>query len=153
MSNTYHQICYHIIFTTKNRQSYFSKDIRNEIFNLIGAVIKEEGANSIIVGGHSEHVHLLVSIKPKYAISDFVAKIKSKTNHRLKERNLVSKDFEWQLGYGAFSFAKKDQESLVEYIKNQESHHQNVDFKEEFIAILKELNIDFDERYVVDELK
>jgi REP element-mobilizing transposase RayT len=150
MANTYSQTHYHVVFSVKNRENIFQNHHLNEIFNLIGIVIFEEDAKPLIVGGYLDHIHLLISIKPKYAVSNIVSKIKSKSNKRLKEKRLVDKNFEWQIGYSVFSVSRQDMELIRSYIKNQESHHKKIGFKEEYISLLREANIQFEECYLFD---
>jgi len=150
MANTYFSTIYHLVFCPKYRQDVFHESIRDSIFNVIGAIIKEEDAVPLIVGGYTDHIHILASIKPKYSVSEFVMKIKAKSNIRLKKYKLVKESFEWQIGYGAFTVSKRNMDTVYNYIKNQDIHHQNKSFKKEYVSILKEEEIDFDERFLFE---
>lgn len=150
MANTYTQTHYHVVFSVKNRESKLQYSNLNHIFDLIGIVISEEDTIPLIVGGYTDHIHLLISVKPKYAVSDIISKIKTKTNKRLKEKQLVDGRFEWQIGYSVFGVSRHDLEGVKSYIENQESHHHKISFKEEYVSLLKEAKIHFDEKYLFD---
>ena len=150
MANTYSQIYYHIVFSVKNRENKFQLKNLESIFNVIGVVIADEGVVPIIVGGYTDHIHALVVAKPKYILSNIIANIKSRSNKWLKEKRLVDDQFEWQVGYSVFSVSRMSLESVKKYIENQESHHQKIGFKEEYIDLLKEADIEFDEKYLFD---
>jgi hypothetical protein len=81
-----------------------------------------------------------------YAIRD----IKSFSSRYINENRLVKGHFEWQTGYGAFSYGQSQIERLKAYIGNRYTHHKKVSFKEEYIALLKVFQIDYDERYLFD---
>lgn len=152
MGNTYYKAYYHIVFCIKHKRDFFHQSIRDEVFGIIAGIIKSEDAVPIIVGGHVDHVHLLVSINPKYSISVIVSKIKTRSNRVLKIRKLVSLDFEWQNGFGLFTVSTNNFEIVKRYIKNQDEHHRNKGFGDEFISILKELEIEYDDKYLFDFL-
>lgn len=91
-----------------------------------------------------DHAHLLIRIPPTIALSDAVLEIKARSSR------WMGKTFEWQRGYGAFSVSHSNIQSVVRYIRNQETHHRKMSFAEEFTALLQKHGIDFDPRYVFD---
>ena len=98
-----------------------------------------------------DHVHLLAKLSPTIAISDVLRKIKSNSSNKINERPALTRKFEWQSGYAAFSVSESQMHSVADYISNQAEHHRKRSFEEEFLAILKKHNIEFDMRYVFDQ--
>lgn len=95
-----------------------------------------------------DHIHLLIGLRPTQSISELMQDIKGNSSKWINERKLVSGKFSWQEGYGAFSYSKSELSNIIHYIDNQESHHKKKSFMEEYIELLEEFEIDYDERYV-----
>ncbi len=152
MGDTYTKIIYHVVFSVKYRRSCFPLEIREKVFSLLAHVINEEGVVPLCVGGHVDHIHLLVSIKPTQKISDIISKIKTRSSKLLKLKGLVKWDFEWQNGYGLFTVSSYDYEGLKRYIENQEEHHKKKGFKKEFVKMLNDMDIEYEEKYLFDFL-
>jgi putative transposase len=140
----------HITFSTKNRSPLITNSIKEELFNYLGGTCNELGSQSIIVGGTSDHVHLLVNLSRKMALMTLIEKLKTHSSKWVKTKGSDFHNFYWQHGYGTFSVNPKDVRIVKEYIQNQESHHKKITFKDEYRSFLKEYNIDFDERFVWD---
>ncbi len=150
MANTYTRIYYHVVFSVKHRSCKFSLDQLDSVFEIMRLVFVNEDNLPIIVGGYTDHLHALISVKPKYALSDIISKVKSKSNKWLKDKKIVEDIFEWQVGYGAFTISHNDLDSVCQYIRNQKSHHETTDFKEEYRKMLRDSEIEFDEKYLFD---
>ena len=140
------QVIIHIIFSTKNRQKFLSKEIQKEVHAYLATIIRNMGAEAFRVGGTADHIHITCSLPRTISQSDFLKKIKHDSSHWLKTDKL--KDFSWQRGYGVFSVSKSQLENLLSYIDNQEKHHEKVSFKEELIMFLQKYNIAYDESYL-----
>ena len=140
----------HWVFSTKDRYPYFPDlQIRKELHGVLAGKAKTVGCNPIIVGGVADHVHLLTTLSRTVTIADSVKEIKRGSNQWVKD-HLNIKNFSWQAGYGAFSVSKSNVDSVTAYIANQEIHHQENDFQNEFRRLLERHGIEFDERYVWD---
>ncbi len=150
MSHSLVKILVHIVFSTKKRDNLIAPDIENELFRYIHGIIENNGSKLIIANGTANHVHLLVSLPKKIDIPDLIGDIKRDSSSWIKKQDVNFRDFYWQKGYGAFSIGQSQVPMVVNYIKNQKEHHQKQDFKDEFRALLKKYEIDFDERYVWD---
>ncbi|MFY7734030.1 MAG: IS200/IS605 family transposase [Bacteroidia bacterium] len=150
MPNTYTQLYVQIVFPVKGRQNLLEKNLRERIFKYMSGIIEECEHKSIIVNGHSDHVHLFVGLNPKFAISDLVRDVKSNSSKFINDNNLVNGKFEWQQGYGAFTYAKSQIEAVYNYIKNQEEQHKKRGFKEEYLDFLEKFEIEYDEKYLFD---
>lgn len=153
MANTYHQIYIQLIFAVKGRQSLLKKEFRQEFFKVMASMIQNFGHKSIIVNGVADHVHCFVGLNPDKTISDLVEKLKTSSNHFLKDKNWVDGSFSWQKGYGAFSYSKSHVERVYQYILNQEAHHQKMTFKDEYMTLLKKFEIEFKNEYLFDFLE
>ena len=101
--------------------------------------------------GMPDHVHVFVGMRPTQSVSELLQDIKGNSSKWINERKLVKGKFEWQEGYGAFSYSKSQVKDVVVYIANQELHHQKKSFREEYIEFLQKFEIDFDEQYIFKE--
>jgi len=103
------------------------------------------------INGVEDHIHILTDLHPTIALSGLVKDIKVASTKMIKEEGLITNFLGWQVGYGAFTYSMSAKNHLIEYIKNQEAHHQKVTFKEEYIGLLKEHNIEYDEKYLFED--
>ena len=141
----------HIIFSTKDRHAFFrDKELREEVFHYIAGVTKNLGCQSILMGGHIDHVHLLVSLSRTITIADYVKEVKRVSNIWLKGKGGMLEKFAWQNGYAAFSVSESNVGAVANYIQRQEEHHSGLGFKQEYLSFLKKHGIEWDERYVWD---
>ena len=95
-----------------------------------------------------DHLHLLVGLRPTQSISDLMQDIKGDSSQWINDHKFVRGKFSWQEGYGAFSYSKSALSNVIHYIDNQEAHHKNKSFMEEYIELLEEFEIEYDQRYV-----
>lgn len=146
MSHTYTNLLSHIVFITKERLPLITNEIKPELFAYIGGLVKELKGKPIIVNRMSDHVHLLVSLPPMVDVSKAMRFVKANSSKWVSQK--FGKPFEWQKGYGAFSVSRSNVDAVVNYIQNQEQHHQKLDFRTEFIALLRKNGIDFDEQFL-----
>ena len=151
MPQTLSKILLHTVFSTKHRQP-FLKDcgVRAEVHDYLGGTCKGMGYNPLIVGGASDHVHLLTVQSRTMAISDWIRDLKRSSSSWFKNKFRPKGDFHWQSGYGVFSVGRSEVETIKGYIRGQEAHHGTITFKEEYRRLLKQHEVEFDERYVWD---
>ena len=140
----------HIVFSTKNRADLITPEIENDLFGYIHGIVENNGAKLIIANGTANHIHLLVSLPRKIDVSELIGDIKRDSSGWIKKQDAKFAQFYWQKGYGAFSIGQSQVETVVNYIKKQKEHHQERDFKDEYRALLKKYEIDYDERFVWD---
>lgn len=152
MANTYSQLTVHVIFAVKYRENILTSKFRPELFKYISGVITNMGAKSLAVGGYTDHVHILAGLPPTLSVADFVKTIKANSSRWINENGLVMGKFHWQEGYGAFSCSNNHRDNSIRYIMAQEEHHSKKTFKEEYLALLHDMEVDFDEKYVFDFL-
>ena len=140
----------HIVFSTKNRKPFIDDSIKEELFSYLGGICKNNESYPLIVGGHSDHVHILCSLSRKITLMKLVEELKTHSSKWIKTKSAKYEMFYWQRGYGGFSVHPQQTNGIRSYILGQEKHHHKISFKEEYLAILKEYNISWDERYVWD---
>ena len=141
MSQTYYKIWIHLIWSTKNRQPLLQKELRQKVLNHIQEKSQTDGIYIDIINGMQDHIHCLMSVNPKYSISEIINKIKGESSHWINHQNLLNIQFAWQNGYSAFSVSESQIEKTREYINNQENHHKKLTFIEEVEKLLKLHNI------------
>ena len=150
MANTYSQIYIQIVFAVSGRENLIKVEWRDELYKYITGIVKNHGQKLIAIGGVEDHVHILLGIKPDMALSDSVREIKANSSRFINKRNFVRGKFNWQEGFGAFSYSHSQLGDVIRYIENQEAHHQKASFKDEYLKFLKKYQIDFDEKYLFD---
>ena len=147
--STYTQILYQIVFSTKKRERALTKNNRDELFKYIWGVLKNKKCHLYRINGVEDHLHIVTHLHPSVSLSSLVKDIKVSSSLYIKEQNLFKKFTSWQEGYGAFTYSIKEKDRLTEYVKNQEEHHSIKSFKEEYIELLHEHGIEFDEKYLL----
>lgn len=150
MPQSHARVIIHLVFSVQGRRPCLTKDIQSELFSYLSGVLKGEGHTPIAVGGHTDHVHLLFGLSRTQEISKIVEKLKTSTSIWLKKKNPKLADFHWQAGYAAFGISPNEIEMVSHYIRNQEAHHQSVNYQDEYRRLLREFDIEFDERYMWD---
>jgi len=140
----------HIIFSTKHRKPSIDKTIESDLFDYLGGICKGFECNPVQIGGHKDHVHILCLLSKKVTQVRLVQEVKQRSSKWIKTKGESYSNFYWQKGYGIFSINPSQVDVVARYIQNQEHHHQNMSFKEEFIKFLRKYNIEYDERYVWD---
>ena len=148
MPNTYTQIHIQTIFAVQNRYCLVHKEWKDELYRYITGIIQNHGHKLLQINGMPDHVHILFGMRPNQALSDLIKKIKGDSSGWINQKELINARFSWQSGYGAFSYSKSQVPRIVTYIKNQEEHHRNRTFMEEYVALLKAAHIDYNERYL-----
>lgn len=153
MANTYHQIYLQFVFAVKYRKAVIDKSFSNKLFAIIGNLIKECNCKTIIVNGVEDHVHCFVGLKPAVPIPELMKVVKAKSSKYINDNKLTRERFEWQEGYGVFSYSQSHIDRVYNYILNQEAHHKKQTFRDEYLTFLKEFKIEYDEKYIFQELE
>ncbi|MEO8237425.1 MAG: IS200/IS605 family transposase [Flavobacterium sp.] len=152
MANTYHQVYIQVVFAVKYREAIIAEEWKSELLGVIGNLINESGCKTIIINGVEDHIHCLLGLKPTISISELMKIVKAKSSKYINDHRLTNSRFEWQEGYGAFSYGQSQIDAVYKYIANQEEHHKKQNFKEEYLQFLEKFKISFDEKYVFDDL-
>lgn len=140
----------HITFSTKNRYPFIDKRIKEELFSYLGGICKNLECNPLIVGGYKDHIHILCLLSRKIALMKLIEELKTHSSKWIKTKGQSYQKFYWQNGYGGFSIHLGQVDVLKDYISTQEEHHKELSFQDEYRVLLKEYDIDYDERYVWD---
>ena len=153
MSGTFTQLYIQVVIAVKGRQNLIAKSWKDELHKYISGIITNKGQKAIIVNGMPDHVHLFIGIKPSMSLSDLVRDVKNNSSNFINKNRWVSGRFSWQEGYGAFSYAHSQIDQVYNYILNQEEHHRNTSFKQEYTTFLRKFQINYDDQYLFDWLE
>ncbi|UJP64229.1 IS200/IS605 family transposase [Mongoliitalea daihaiensis] len=148
MANTYSILLVQTVFAVKFRNALIQKSWQSEFHSVIGNLINETDCQSILVNGVADHVHCLFGFKPKHSLSDVLQNVKAKSSKWVNDSRLIDSKFEWQKGFGAFTYSYGQIDQVYQYIKNQEVHYKRVTFLEEYEHMLKKYRIEYDARYI-----
>jgi len=148
MANTYHQIYLQTVFAVKYRLAIIDKSWRSRLCGVIGNLINETNCKTIIVNGVEDHIHCFVGLRPVVSVSELMKTVKAKSSKYINDHKLTPERFEWQEGYGVFSYSPKDINAVYKYIQHQEEHHKVHTFREEDTGLLKEFKVEYDKQYL-----
>ena len=150
MANTYSQIYIQIVFAVKGRQNLIAKENREELHKFITGIVSNREQKLLAIFAMPDLVHILVGMKPNIALSDLVRDIKSGSSKFINDSKWINGKFNWQEGYGGFSYSKSHLDNVIKYILNQEEHHKKQTFKEEYHSFLEKFEIEYDEKYLFE---
>jgi len=148
MANTYTSLHYHVLFSTKNREPWILPAIEQRIWEFIGGIARTHRMTALQVGGVEDHIHALVTAPPTIAPFQIAQFLKGDSSKWIHEEFSTMRNFGWQDGYGAFTVSRSDIPRVIKYIQNQHEHHRNKTFQEEYLEVLRENHIEYDERYL-----
>jgi putative transposase len=148
MAGTYSQLYIQVVFAVQGRQNLIANSWKDDLNKYIAGIIKGKDQKPIIVNGMPDHIHAFFGLRPTKAISDLVRDIKNNSTNFINDNNFIKGKFSWQEGYGAFSYSRSQMDTIYKYILNQAEHHQKITFKQEYIELLKEFEIEFNEKYL-----
>ena len=145
MSHSKTKIWIHAVFSTKNRQPFIRKTVRDFLYRHIRQELTDAGCIVDSINGIDDHVHILFLLKPQLAVSDVMKQIKGSSSHEINGLDVIPDKFAWQTGYGAFSVSESQVERVRQYIAHQEQHHQKMTFAEEYRRFMKQYGLLVDE--------
>jgi REP-associated tyrosine transposase len=148
MAHSYTCLLYHLVFSTKDREPWLQGELRPRLWEYLSGAVRGEGGFCILANGTADHVHLLVRLRQDKAVSDVLRAIKANSSGWIHAGFPKLRMFHWQEGYGAFTVSKSQMDPVRCYIAGQEAHHRKLTFQEEFLALLKAHEIEYDERYI-----
>jgi putative transposase len=150
MPNTYAQLYIQLVFSVKGRQNLIHENHREELEKYISGIIANLNQKLYAIYCMPDHVHILVSIKPDIRISDLVRDIKANSSRFINEKKWIAGKFQWQEGFGAFSYSGSQLKNVVNYILNQPEHHKTKSFREEYLSLLNEFGIEYKTEYLFE---
>jgi putative transposase len=150
MANTYSQIYIQIVFAVKGRENLITKENREELHKFITGIVSNRDQKLLAIFAMPDHVHIFLGMKPSISISDLVRDIKAGSSKFINDSKWINRKFNWQEGFGAFSYSRSHIDNVVKYILNQEEHHNKKTFREEYLDFLEKFEIEYDQKYVFD---
>jgi putative transposase len=151
MANTYTQIHLQFVFAVKYRAAVIDKSWKDELYKYITGIVQNNKHKMLCINGVADHIHIFIGMKPTQSVSDLLQDIKGSSSKWINEKGFIKGKFEWQEGYGAFSYSMSHIQNVIRYIENQEEHHRKKSFLEEYIAFLDEFEIEYNERFIFHE--
>jgi len=151
MANTYTRLYVHVVFAVKRRANNISPKWKEELCQYINGIITKRNQKLMVINGVTDHIHILIGLKPDCCLSDLVRDIKANSSRWVNEKKFVSGKFEWQTGFGAFTVGHSQIKTVVNYILTQEKYHLEKSFREEYIKFLKTCQIDFKPDFIFED--
>jgi putative transposase len=150
MAQSLSSLLVHLVFSTKYREPLIEPEVEPNLHAYMAVVFHECKCPSLLVGGMPDHIHALFSLHRTWAVADVVEEVKKRSSKWMKTNGSEYGHFQWQGGYGAFSVSQSVVQEVKHYIANQKQHHRTMTFQDEFRALLKKYEVEYDERYVWD---
>jgi putative transposase len=152
MANTYTQLYIHFVFAVKYRAAAISADWEDHVQKYITGIVQGNGHKLLAINTMPDHLHLFVGLDTKQSISDLMKVVKGDSSEFINKEGFTPRKFQWQDGYGAFSNSRSQIDGVVKYILNQKEHHSKKTFREEYLEILKDYAVEYDEKYIFHDL-
>lgn len=150
--NTYTQIPIHAIFAVAHRENVILAHWRDRLHQYISGILAAETGYALAVGGWLDHVHIFFELKPTQSVAHVLQTVKANSSGWVNANGFVPGRFAWQAGYGAFAHSRSQRDTVIKYIMNQEQHHRQKTFREEYTQLLHTQDIAFEERFLFDFL-
>jgi len=148
MADTYSQIYIQTVFAVQNRNALILPSWEEELYKYITGIVRNKGQKMLAINGTSNHIHFFIGMKPSCCLSDLVREVKKSSNTFIKEKKFTPYTFQWQEGFGAFSYSHSQLTDVIQYIEKQKEHHKKRTFKDEYLTFLKAFEIDFKDEYL-----
>ena len=146
MARTFTQIYIQAVFAVTVRQSLIKPDFKE----YITGIVRKKGQKLIEINCMPDHTHMLIGLKPNFALSDLMRDVKSDSTEFIKRKGWIRGRFNWQEGYGGFSYSHSHLDSVIRYIRNQAKHHAKKSFKNEYLTLLKKVDIAYEPKYLFE---
>ncbi|MBK7710059.1 MAG: IS200/IS605 family transposase [Bacteroidales bacterium] len=150
MANTYTKCYFQLVFAVKNRDALIKKQWKNNLEMYITGIVQNHHHKMLAIGAMTDHIHILLGYNLNHLIPDLVEEIKTSSNKWIKKEKLSGFPFAWQVGYGAFTYSHQQIDSVAKYILSQDEHHKKTHFRDEYLGMLIENDIEFKDEYVFD---
>jgi REP element-mobilizing transposase RayT len=139
-----------IVFAVQGRGNLIQEKHRDELEKYVCGIIDNKKSKPLAIYCNPDHIHILIGLHPTNAVSDLTRDIKANASKFINEQRWMNGKFCWQDGFGAFTYSKSQIDSVIQYILNQAVHHKKKTFREEYLSILEEFHIEYDNRYVFE---
>jgi REP element-mobilizing transposase RayT len=150
MAGTFSQIYIQVVFAVKNRDALIQPTWEEELYKYITGIVQNKGQKMLAINGTSNHIHLFIGMKPNCCLSDLVREMKKSSNTFVKEKRFTRYNFQWQEGYGAFSYGHSALDNVIHYIQTQKEHHKKRSFKDEYLDFLRKFDVPFEDEYLFE---
>ncbi|GAB1415795.1 IS200/IS605 family transposase [Paludibacter sp.] len=148
MVGTFSQIYIQIVFAVDHRNSLISSEWEVELYKYITGIVQNKGQKMLAINGMPDHIHIFIGMKPSCCLSDLVREIKKSSNEFIRENKFLKYKFNWQEGYGAFSYSHSAIDNVIKYVMSQKEHHKKRTFRNEYLDFLQKFQIEFKEEYL-----
>lgn len=153
MANTYSQMYVQVVIVVKYRETLIQKTWKEELYKYITGIVTNKGQKMLRINGVENHIHMLLNIQPNIALSDLMRDVKANSTKWINEQGFCKHSFRWQEGFGAFTYSISQIDNVIKYIDNQEERHKTKTFKNEYLSLLKNFDIEYKEEYLFDFLE
>ena len=150
MANSFTQIYIQIVFAVQNRNALIQSCWEDELYKYITGIVQNKDQKMLCINGTPDHIHFLIGMKPSCCLSDLVREVKKSSTSFIKDKKYTPFKFQWQEGFGAFSYSHSHLTDVIKYINDQKEHHKKKTFKDEYYSFLKAFHIQFKDEYLFD---
>ena len=152
MAGSFSQIYVQIVFAVKNRACLIDSSWEDNLYKYITGIVQRKGQKMIAINGMPDHIHIFIGTKASCCLSELIREIKKASNLYINENKFSKYHFEWQVGFGVFSYSRSHIKNVANYIAKQKEHHAKVSFRKEYIVFLEEYDIDYKNEYLFNEM-
>jgi REP element-mobilizing transposase RayT len=152
MPNTYTQLYIHCVFAVKYRAAIIQPVWEELLHKYITGIVQNNGHKMLAINSMPDHLHMFVGLNPNQSISDMMRLAKGDSSEFVNKEKFTPAKFHWQDGYGAFSNSRSHIDKVVKYILHQKEHHYKKTFREEYIGMLRDYGIDYNDKYIFQDL-
>lgn len=151
MANTFTQLYIHVVFAVKFRNSVIEISWEERLHQYIIAIIQNNGHKVLAINSAKDHIHIFIGLNPKQSLSELMRLVKGDSSEFINKERLTTYRFQWQEGYGAFSYSRSQVDNVVRYILNQKEHHKKYSFENEYLKLLNDFQVNYDINYIFRE--
>lgn len=148
MANTYTQLYIHFVFAVKYREAIIKPEWDERLRLYITAIVQNHKHKMLAINNMPDHIHMLIGQHPAQSVSELMQIVKGESSEWINKEHLTPRKFQWQEGYGAFSYSRSQIDTIVNYIANQQEHHKKYSFMDEYKDMLDKFNVEYNEVYI-----
>ncbi len=149
MPNTYTQLYIHFVFAVKYRAAVIQPQWEEQLHRYTTGIVKNNGHKLLVINSAIVHLHLFVGLNPKQSVSELMQLVKGDSSEFVNKKGFTKRKFYWQEGYGAFSNSRSQLNAVSKYILNQKEDHNKKTFREEYISMLNDYEVNYDDKYLL----
>ena len=150
MPRTHTQLYVQYVFTVKGRKNFLPDERNKLLHKYIRGIVEKRKSTLLAINNMPDHIHILVSVNPNYSFAKFIQEIKAGSSKYINDQKWISGKFQWQSGYGGFSYSKSHIDNVVHYINDQQRHHEIKTFRDEYLEFLEKFQIEYDDKYLFE---